>query len=79
MPKLKIFLQLYDIKKNIYKLLEIWKVMVYNLDTKKEELIMADFIKQIEMVFTDLWNYFYVFLCNLWDENVNEDWIVKDN
>lgn len=40
---------------------------------------MADFIKQIEMIFTDLWNYFYVFLCNLWDEDLNEDWIVEDN
>ncbi len=38
---------------------------------------MADFIKQIEIVFVDLWNYFYVFLCNLWDEELNEDWIVK--
>lgn len=39
---------------------------------------MADFIKQIEMIFTDLWNYFYVFLCNLWDEDVNDNWIVED-
>lgn len=39
---------------------------------------MEDFIKNIEMIFTDLWNYLYVFLCNLWDSEVNEDWIVKD-
>ncbi len=38
---------------------------------------MADFIKQIEIVFIDLWNYFYVLLCNLWDEELNEDWIVE--
>lgn len=37
---------------------------------------MADFIRQIEIVFEDLWNYFYIFLCNLWDESVNEDWIL---
>ena len=38
---------------------------------------MADFFKQIEMIFTDLWNYFYVFLCNFWDEKVDEELIVK--
>lgn len=38
---------------------------------------MADFIKTIEMVLTDLWNYLYVLLCNLWDEDVNEDLIVE--
>lgn len=37
-----------------------------------------DFIKELEIIFTDLWNYFYVFLCNLWDQEVNEDLIVKD-
>ena len=37
-----------------------------------------DFIKELEIIFTDLWNYFYVFLCNLWDQEVNEDWLVKD-
>lgn len=39
---------------------------------------MENFIATIEMIFTDLWNYFYVFLCQLWDEDVNEDWIVRD-
>jgi len=39
---------------------------------------MAEFFKKIELIFTDLWNYFYVFLCNLWDEEVDEDLIVKD-
>ena len=37
-----------------------------------------DIIKEIEIILTDLWNYFYVFLCNLWDQEVNEDLIVKD-
>lgn len=40
---------------------------------------MADFIKQIEVVLTDLWNYFYVFLCHIWDEEVNDDLIVEKN
>ena len=39
---------------------------------------MKDFIKQLEIGFTDLWNYFYVFLCHLWDKDVDEDLIVKD-
>ena len=38
---------------------------------------MEDFIKTIEMVLTDLWNYFYVFLCNLWDKDVDGDLIVE--
>lgn len=39
---------------------------------------MEKFIKEIEKIFIDLWNYFYVFLCNIvWNEEVNEDWIVK--
>ena len=39
---------------------------------------MADFIKQHEIVFTDLWNYFNVFLCHLWDKDVDDALIVKD-
>ena len=38
---------------------------------------MADFIKNIEAIFTDFWNYIYVFLCHLWDKDVDEDLIVK--
>ena len=38
---------------------------------------MEDFIKNIETILTDLWNYLYVFLCNLWDKDVEEDLIVK--
>lgn len=39
---------------------------------------MEKFIENLEMVLTDLWNYLYAFLCNLWDEDVNQDWIVQD-
>ncbi len=37
---------------------------------------MSEFFKQIEVMFIDMWNYLYRFLCHLWDEEVNEDWIV---
>ena len=39
---------------------------------------MENFIATIELIFTDLWNYFYVFLCHLWDKDVDENLIVKD-
>ena len=37
---------------------------------------MNDFFKYLERELTNLWNYFYRFLCNLLGEEVNEDWIV---
>ena len=40
---------------------------------------MADFIKELESFFTDLWHYCYVFLRNLWDKDVDEELIVKNS
>lgn len=37
---------------------------------------MADFFKQIEIVLIDLWNWLYRFLCHIWDEELNEDYMV---
>ena len=39
---------------------------------------MADFFKEFEAIFTDIWNYIYVLLCHIWDKDVDEDLIVKD-
>ncbi len=37
---------------------------------------MNDFLKQIEIILIDMWNYLYRFLCHLHGEDVNDDWIV---
>lgn len=37
---------------------------------------MADFLKQVEIILIDMWNYLYRFLCHLTDQEVNDDLIV---
>ena len=37
---------------------------------------MNDFLKQIEVILIDMWNYLYKFLCHLTDTEVKEDWSV---
>ena len=45
------------------KYIEIFNILVYNrFKLSKEEIIMADFLKTIEAVLVDLWNYLHVFL-----------------
>lgn len=34
------------------------------------------FLETIEMILIDMWNYLYNFLCYLFGEEVNEDWLV---
>lgn len=52
--------------------------MVYNISIKlsKEETVMKDALKQIEIILIDMWNYLYRFLCHIVGEDVNEDWIL---
>lgn len=51
---------------------------MYNIFIKlpKEETVMKDALKQIEIILIDMWNYLYRFLCHIVGEDVNEDWII---
>lgn len=37
---------------------------------------MKDFFAILEIIFVDMWNALYKFLCGLMGEEVNPDWIV---
>ncbi len=38
---------------------------------------MKDIFKYIEEILVDLWNKLYVLLCDVWDEEVDEDLFLK--
>ncbi len=38
-----------------------------------------DIVREIELMLIELWNKLYVFLCDYFEVEVNEDWFVQDD